>query len=120
MLTVPKPKPAPDEPVTPPWECEAARLGLLERHDRADELAKAMAPMRLPDPEHPHVAYLVGPDMTTGFWHRTTLVDDEPFEHREFGTANEAFFDALAAGGLPTKNPELRKAYPGYELDRDV
>lgn len=96
------------------------RLGLADRLEEARRFADLGKSMRLIDPERPHEAHLVGPDLadpTT--WRHTLLVDDQPFTDQEFDQAEEAFLSALRAGAVPASDAGAgQEQTVGYDLDQ--
>lgn len=85
-----------------PNQLPEMRLGSADQIEEAQRFAKAGQPMRLVDPERPHVSHLVGPDLADpGIWRHTELVDNEPWSDQEFTIVEDAFLSALRAGGLP-------------------
>lgn len=110
----------PDRVPEPVAELEPdIRLGAADRFDEARRFADMGKSMRLVDPERPHEAHLVGPDLadpTT--WRHTLLVDDQPFTDREFDQAEDAFLSALRAGAVPASGSEAgHEQATAFDLD---
>lgn len=81
------------------------RLGLSDRLEEARRFADLGKSMRMVDPERPHEAHLVGPDLADpSTWRHTLLVDDQPFTDQEFDRAEDAFLSALRSGAVPASD----------------
>jgi hypothetical protein len=92
------------------------KLGLGDRLEEARRFADMGKSLRLIDPERPHEAHLVGPDLADpGVWRHTLLVDDEPFTDQEFDRAEDAFLSALQSGVVPVGEPD--QGHPEFDLD---
>lgn len=117
-------QPAVVEPIAPePVEAVSEeaepdlKLGQADRLDEARRYADMGKAMRLVDPERPHEAHLVGPDLADpSTWRHTLLVDDEPFSDQEFDRAEDAFMSALQTGVVPAGAPDPGPA--DFDLDR--
>lgn len=96
---------------------EPVRLGPSDRLEEARRFADMGKAMRLIDPERPHEAHLVGPDLADPHtWRHTLLVDDQPFTDREFDQAEDAFLSALQTGVVPAE--AIVQGHTGFDLDK--